>query len=406
MTDNHKHLRHIAGVLRCTQAIALVVACVAGGALWSEASGFQDADRWVEHSHEVLEALNDTRVDILRAGVWVRSLSIQPSDHAREQVRRACDQAAAESVRLQELTLDNPAQQARAKAIVEEVGKTANWIRAAADTGEASGRKALTRLLQTYMESDSTRPLPAELDAMQAEEQRLLRERFDRQGRHLVELKRVAVLTALGLACFLAWSLTYSSRLTRRGHRQIARLAAVSSEDPLTGLLNRRALLLGVDSLREGMSYAVVAFDLDDFKPVNDEHGHGAGDEVLTAVAARLREQCRDQDLLARIGGDEFVAVLPGVCEQRLADIIVTRIRLALGEPIAIEGGEVRIGASLGVAIRGLDGMEFTELLKQADERSYIAKRRAKGLPEIERKHDDAASAGRAASKPRLTLVG
>jgi diguanylate cyclase (GGDEF)-like protein len=163
---------------------------------------------------------------------------------------------------------------------------------------------------------------------------------------------------------------------------------------------------MGVDSLREGMSYAVVAFDLDDFKPVNDEYGHGAGDEVLTAVAARLREQCRDQDLLARIGGDEFVAVLPGVCEQRLADIIVTRIRLALGEPIAIEGGEVRIGASLGVAIRGLDGMEFTELLKQADERSYIAKRRAKGLPEIESRHDDAASAGRAASKPRLTLVG
>ena len=100
-----------------------------------------------------------------------------------------------------------------------------------------------------------------------------------------------------------------------------------------------------------GQPFAVMVCDLDSFKPVNDQHGHAAGDEVLRAVAARLMQQCRDKDLVVRPGGDEFVVVLPGLLSEERLRAIAARIGLAIGEPVALEGGAtVRVGASIGFA--------------------------------------------------------
>ena len=401
MTDHHRNLRRIARVLHYTQAIAFAGVCVAGAVLWQQAAEFQNADLWVEHSHDVITAIDEVRTDTLRAGMWLRTLAISPSDRAASEVRSACAMGLQASERLQALTLDNASQAARAGVVAAEVRKTAGWMQNAADIEALSGTKVLARVLGMRIDRDSTRALKMELDDMRTEEQRLLHDRFQQQGQQLGWIKRLAALFGFALLAFLAWSLGYSNRLMRSSHKQIARFAEVSFQDPLTGLLNRRALLQQVGGLSAERQFAVIAFDLDDFKPINDTYGHGVGDDVLRMVAMRLGEQCRDQDIAARVGGDEFVVVLADIKEPSLAELIVTRIRLALTEPIEFEDFEVRVGASLGVAIRGVDGNSFEDLLKEADARSYQSKRRAKAAMD-----DDLPCTGRSADgKPRLSLV-
>jgi diguanylate cyclase (GGDEF)-like protein len=111
--------------------------------------------------------------------------------------------------------------------------------------------------------------------------------------------------------------------------------------------------------------------DLDDFKRVNDDFGHAAGDELLRAVAARLGTCLRAGDTVARLGGDEFAVLLsPGADPLGVA----ARIVAALGEPVTVEGGTVRVGASVGVATG-----RSPRVLRDADHAMYEAKRAGKG---------------------------
>lgn len=141
-----------------------------------------------------------------------------------------------------------------------------------------------------------------------------------------------------------------------RAARRIADLESQAREDDLTGLLNRRGLyaefarILGFGR-RYGFPSALVYVDLDSFKAINDRHGHAVGDEVLIAVARRIRDQVRDSDVVGRLGGDEFVIVL------RQTDLATARakaeaVRAALERPpIAVGPVAVSVGASVGVAL-------------------------------------------------------
>ncbi|HEV2856164.1 MAG TPA: sensor domain-containing diguanylate cyclase [Thermoanaerobaculia bacterium] len=156
-------------------------------------------------------------------------------------------------------------------------------------------------------------------------------------------------------------------------------------QDPLTGLANRRlvekqALQLLSAARRSGKPVAVLALDLDGFKPVNDTYGHAAGDQILKAVAARLLAACRKDDLVARVGGDEFVVLLPGTGAEAAKEIM-ERLDSALRQPIPLAGQEIRIGASLGVAIFPTQAWTFRGLLQEADAAMYKAKHRRHTLP-------------------------
>jgi diguanylate cyclase (GGDEF)-like protein len=125
---------------------------------------------------------------------------------------------------------------------------------------------------------------------------------------------------------------------------------------------------------------AVLFIDLDEFKPVNDRYGHAAGDAVLVAVAARLRESTRGSDLIARLGGDEF-AVLLDVRDREEVTSVSDRILESLERPIVHDDVELRVGASIGIADTHLGGdrpsRTAAELLRIADIAMYAAK--AKG---------------------------
>jgi diguanylate cyclase (GGDEF)-like protein len=160
---------------------------------------------------------------------------------------------------------------------------------------------------------------------------------------------------------------------------EIARLKRLNESDPLTLLHNRRHLeerlpLQIEKAQRDGTALAVAALDLDHFKKVNDSHGHPVGDQVLIELAERLRQACRSTDVLARVGGEEFLILLPET-NLRQARGVAERIRRQIAEtPFLTAAGPVSITASLGVA-RRMKGEGGASLQARADRALYRAKR-------------------------------
>ena len=152
-----------------------------------------------------------------------------------------------------------------------------------------------------------------------------------------------------------------------------------STLDELTGLLNRRAFAprfaeLAQQAVLNGQPVSVVAVDIDRFKRVNDEHGHAAGDEVLRAIARSFRERLRTFELLYRMGGDEFLLVLPGADAATATDIAEALRRAVDG--LLPAGLEVTCSCGVATAEGGEEG--FERLLERADAALYEAKRRGR----------------------------
>ena len=160
-------------------------------------------------------------------------------------------------------------------------------------------------------------------------------------------------------------------------------LTAKATFDPLTGCHNRASTMAVLEAaLAEpgGRPTAVVFVDLDEFKPVNDTLGHDAGDELLVTTAHRLASVLRRDDLVGRLGGDEFLVVSRGVDGPDAAAALGTRIRAALSVPAEISAGAVRLRASLGVAV-GEPGLDGAALTKRADQAMYLSKQGRRGEP-------------------------
>jgi diguanylate cyclase (GGDEF)-like protein/PAS domain S-box-containing protein len=161
-------------------------------------------------------------------------------------------------------------------------------------------------------------------------------------------------------------------------------LAYWATHDHLTGLPNRRYLdsylSSSIGPRRRADDRLVVLFlDLDDFKPVNDEHGHQTGDEVLRVIARRLRNAAREDELVARYGGDEFVVVTTRARTAYDVSLLAERILGAVRTPIVgLTDGTIRVGASVGIG-HAAGGEDPGEVVRRADAASYRAKREGKG---------------------------
>jgi diguanylate cyclase (GGDEF)-like protein/PAS domain S-box-containing protein len=167
--------------------------------------------------------------------------------------------------------------------------------------------------------------------------------------------------------------------------------------DELTGLANRALFIDRVAHAlarreRDNTTLAVLLADLDDFKTVNDGLGHAAGDSMLKAVAERLAQLVRPGDTTARLGGDEFAMVLVDLPDEESAVHAVERILTVLSQPLVIEGKEMFVGASIGLAFAGDAPVTPAQLLRNADAAMYVVKTDGKGRYAVYQPHMHAAA--------------
>ena len=181
------------------------------------------------------------------------------------------------------------------------------------------------------------------------------------------------------------WVVTYED-VTER-HKAQARVAHMARHDSLTDLPNRT---LFREKMGEGLNQvaiaggamAVLCFDLDNFKTVNDRLGHAAGDRLLRWVAARLRENVGEHDTVARLGGDEF-AVLQRGPQPQSAERLARRLVEIIGHPPPLESQSIHVGVSVGIAIAPDHGLDADELMKCADLALYQAKAKGRGAYQL-----------------------
>ena len=199
----------------------------------------------------------------------------------------------------------------------------------------------------------------------------------------------VAITTALVAASVLALTLVtdiYTGELASRARAHADSLQQANEQlhhqamhDALTGLPNRKLFFERLTSMLSdatGSQFAVMMIDLDRFKLVNDSLGHSAGDELLREVAHRLTTAVRKVDMVARMGGDEFLVLTGDVREADEAAGIAEKIVQALRAPLRVHDLEVRTGPSIGISLFPRDGRDANTLVARADEAMYCAKQR------------------------------
>jgi diguanylate cyclase (GGDEF)-like protein len=343
-----------------------------------------EAERSVEHTRRVIAYIDALRTYLLNLDTAVRKYA-ESQNPADLDPKLICRQAQCPSAgQLIALVGPGNAQAARLAPLPA--------LQSALETG-------FSALQQRAAAGSDARPLERELGGFDksAIEQihRILieagREELNQlETRETVRIRDQNLTSALlgvaGLWTGLALLGLYREtiRLIRAGVHAEQTIRQLSLHDPLTGLANRRFLNenekhLIAGARRSQIRMAILAVDLDDFKAVNDRYGHAAGDEVLVASANRMKQLLREADVIARIGGDEFVIVLGQVDDAAAAREVASRVVESLSRPIPLAGGEAaRIGASVGIAMCCDAGETLGSLLKTADAALYAAKREGK----------------------------
>jgi diguanylate cyclase (GGDEF)-like protein/PAS domain S-box-containing protein len=153
-------------------------------------------------------------------------------------------------------------------------------------------------------------------------------------------------------------------------------LSTSANTDPLTDIPNRLYLERKLESLTQGTErssdrFALLFCDLDGFKQVNDTHGHAVGDKVLYQVAKRLSKHIRNEDIIARYGGDEFIILVSPLVDSEVISIINEKIDRSISQPFDVAGNKINIGVSIGTSIYPDEAISVQELFNLADNRMY-----------------------------------
>jgi diguanylate cyclase (GGDEF)-like protein len=282
--------------------------------------------------------------------------------------------------RLEKLLADDPSEQPgltelngryKAKVAISQMNVSARWA-------SFEKARALVAAGNGKREMDALRNVLDGMTLRHIERRDKLRLERDEM---LVRMKNNVIIAAVVFVMILLplhWFLLRGMRLRRAAEQHARHLA---THDTLTGLPNRRLILEHLDhaiqrGARNKKGLALLFLDLNGFKPINDKHGHEAGDMVLKLVAQRLSGLVRASDRVARLGGDEFVVLLDEINDKEDVCGIVGKINNEIGRPILLKGrGEVAVSTSIGVAIYPRDGEDMETLLSNADTAMYESKR-------------------------------
>ena len=296
-----------------------------------------------------------------RAQAWIQRVEQRAVEVAAE-----LDYLAQHPAREDKPAFDDLAQGVRALSVHAralaarpgDAGALAGELERAADQANAA--------LERVLESHGTRIHDRTLSQIRASES--LR-------RYVSWLVAGSTVVLLGLFAFYRWV-----RARERGAAE--RIEQLAHYDVVTGLPNRVLLIDRLEqevarARRTERGFALLMFDLDGFKQVNDTWGHAAGDRVIAMVGERARSSVRGSDTVGRIGGDEFMAILPEASRDGALQV-AEKLRESLARPYPVEGGEARLGASVGVSFFGTHGDNAELLQRAADDALYEAKRKGK----------------------------
>ena len=242
--------------------------------------------------------------------------------------------------------------------------------------------EAFKALRRAHLTSEDTHTLPSHLDAMFLSAEHLLAlpeadqatGHIDVQFKHGNQEFEASIRWVRSLTSSIAIASLKDVTESRQRERALSQLAY---KDVLTGVGNRTAFQVQLQSLTESATsqpFAVMVIDLDGFKAINDAYGHHAGDQLLIGIAERISGLLRPQDFVARIGGDEFTILYPSNDLDAVENFTDKLIRTIL-EPVEIDAGTVRVGASVGVAMCPMHHYDGSKVLKMADAAMYVAKR-------------------------------
>lgn len=215
----------------------------------------------------------------------------------------------------------------------------------------------------------------------------------------------LAAASSLGMfGCMLLWEVRWRRLFQTLASRQETTNEWVERalHDPLTSLPNRSLLKDRIEqalirSQRNGTCVAVLFIDLDNFKSVNDEHGHLVGDQLLIAAGERLKHHLRASDTAGRLGGDEFVVLLEVKDRNDPVMMVAERLRRALHVPLLLEPEPITLSASIGIAISDSGNDQIDDLLDQADSALLQAKQSGKNQVIMVAEEERADVAGRQA---------
>jgi diguanylate cyclase (GGDEF)-like protein len=351
--------------------VIVVLAALALGELEREGNLHRDVIAGM-HAKDSLESL---RVDIVELGLAARIVALAGDADAAQRIEARAVEAEAELSYLQQYA----ARDERVAGFVRLKQAVAGLVLQARSVAALRGARGSQGALQAAAATEGAeREAHAALASLLDARTKLLNERTLDQIRlgetlrnYVSWLLAGSVVVLLGLFGTYRWA-----ALRERAAR--AHIEHLAHYDMVTTLPNRVLLADRIAqetarSQRSATGYAVLMIDLDGFKGVNDRWGHAAGDRVLAQVARRARECVRASDTIGRLGGDEFMAILPEASPEGAIQVAEKIVR-ALAEPYPLEPGEARLGASVGVAHFPADGTDAEAVQRAADAALYRAK--------------------------------
>jgi diguanylate cyclase (GGDEF)-like protein len=347
------------------------LAILVGWCVFGIISDFKNTALLKARNHEVISALNRLQINLTNAekserGYVVGSeVAAAPYEEAVNEVRWTTDLIYA-------LASKDPFQRGKAAQLDKLVEAKLQTLQFLVDVREAGSTQSAQLLMSVEQDKLETDRIKNVLSEMEDRENTLLDKALSVRDGAYIKLWGLLGIVTTCLFAGAIWQYFRMRKIVQYAASSEAEIRHLANHDVLTGLPNRRLLQEKLDTHideanRHRQAFAVMFMDLDGFKKVNDTIGHEAGDDLLKAVAQRLRATIRASDTVARIGGDEFIVVVPELNEANTATQIATTLVEAVSRPYSIKGKCVNVSASIGISFYPQNGKSSSELLEIAD---------------------------------------
>lgn len=361
---------------------ASIIALLIGWSMFSIISEFKDVATLKARNHEVISALSRLEISLTSAEKNERGYviggdaAIAPYQEAVQEVRQT-------TALIHALSSNDQFQQTNAERLDELIAAKLATLQFLVDLRKGGSAKAALRHMSIEQDKFETDNIKHVLVEMETWENTLLDQALKGRDAAYGKLWRTLTVIILFLFAGAMWHTLRVRKIMQNAEASEAHIQHLADHDALTGLPNRRLLQNRLDSqiADAGGAHrqmAVMFMDLDGFKKVNDTIGHQAGDELLKCVAQRLQTAIRASDTVARIGGDEFIILLPELNGPDTAAKIAKTLVDAVSRPYSIEGKAVHVSASIGVSFYPKNGTSSSVLMANADEALNLAKGQGK----------------------------